>query len=84
MDEQEIETRHIKILETIFKGSRFETTDLRLREAAPGVVIAHLFWNVSNEPKPGKDPIKGLFTHVFVKNHGKWEITATQNTLIAN
>ena len=85
---QEIEERHIKIHESFLKGSIFEVTDLRLREAKPDVVIAHVYWKVSNIQKPGKDSlneaIKGIFTHVFLKNQDKWEITATQNTLMAN
>lgn len=72
---QEIETRHIKIHESFLKGSTFEVTDLRLREAKPGVVIAHVYWKVSNIQKPGKDPLnetmKGIFTHVFLKNQDK-------------
>lgn len=85
---QEIEERHIKIHESFLKGSIFEVTNLRLREAKPGVVIAHVYWKVSNIQKPGKDPLdettKGIFTHLFLKNQDKWEITATQNTPIAN
>lgn len=84
---QEIEERHIKIHESFLKGSFFEVTDLRLREAKPGIVIAHVYWNVSNIQKPGKDShygtMKGIFTHVLLKNQDKWEITATQNTPIA-
>lgn len=85
---QEIEERHIKIHETFLKGSIFEVTDLRLREAKPGVVVGHVYWKVSNIQKPGKDPLnevmKGIFTHVFLKNQDKWEVTATQNTPISN
>jgi uncharacterized protein (TIGR02246 family) len=85
---QEIETRHIKIHETFLKGSTFEVVDLKLREASPEVVIAHVYWKVSNIQKPGKESVnetmKGVFTHVFLKTQGKWEITATQNTPIPN
>lgn len=85
---QEIEERHLKIHESFLKGSIFEVTDLKLREAKPGVVIAHVYWKVSNIQKPGKDPLKetmkGIFTHVILKSQDKWEITATQNTSIAN
>lgn len=84
----EIEERHIKIHELFLKRSTFEVTDLRLREAKPGVVIAHVYWKVSHIQKPGKDPLnetmKGIFTHVLLKNQDTWEITATQNTLIAD
>ncbi len=85
---QEIEARHVEIHKSFLKGSTFEVSDLRLREAKPGVVIAHVYWKVSNIQKPGKDTLnegmKGIFTHVFLKNDDKWEITATQNTSIAN
>jgi uncharacterized protein (TIGR02246 family) len=83
---EEIEERHIQILETFLKGSRFEVMDLRLREAKPDVVIAHVYWKVSHIQQSGKlnETIKGIFTHVFVKNQDRWEITATQNTLISN
>ncbi len=85
---QEIEKRHIKILETIFKGSTFEATDVKLREVKPDVVIAHLHWKVTNIQKPVKDTLnetmKGIFTFVFLKNQGKWEIAASQNTTISN
>lgn len=85
---QEIETRHIKILETFLKGSKFEVTDLRLREISPEVVIAHVYWRVGNIQKPGKDPLKetmkGVFTHVFLKENDQWKIESTQNTLISN
>lgn len=80
---QEIEARHVQIHESFLKGSVFEVTGLKIREAKPGVVIAHVYWKVSNIQK---DPhtMKGIFTHVILKNHDKWEITATQNTSILN
>ena len=81
---QEIETRHVKILETFLKGSVFEMIDVELREVRPDVVIAHVFWKVSNIQKPGNETMKGIFTHVLLKNGDKWEITATQNTLTSN
>lgn len=85
---QEIEMRHVKIHEAFLKGSTFEVTDLKLREAKPDVVIAHVQWKVSNIQKPGQDSgtetMKGVFTHVFLKNQDIWEITASQNTLSKN
>ncbi len=84
---QEIEDRHIKIHETFLKGSKFEVTELKLREAKPGLVIAQVYWNVTDIQKNGpesKDTMKGVFTHTIVKNNSKWEVVSTQNTLIAN
>ncbi|MGL5264141.1 MAG: YybH family protein, partial [Candidatus Rhabdochlamydia sp.] len=79
---QEIETRHIKILETFLKGSIFEVIETKVREIKPEVVIAQVYWKVTNIQKSGAETMKGIFTHTFVKNNGTWEITSTQNTLI--
>lgn len=76
---QEIEDRHIEILKTFLKGSIFEVTGLRLREAKSDVVIAQVHWKVTNIQKP----MEGVFTHTFVKNKDEWEITSSQNTLIS-
>lgn len=83
---EEIETRHIQIHESFLKGTIFEVIELKLREATQDVVIAHVYWKVTHTQNSGKDPqpTKGIFTHVFLKNQDKWEITATQNTLITN
>lgn len=80
---QEIETRHIKILETFLKGSIFEVIKTKVREIKPEVVIAQVYWKVTNIQKSGAETMKGIFTHTFVKNNGTWEITSTQNTLIS-
>lgn len=79
----QIETRHVKIHETFLKGSIFEVVDTKVREAKPEVVIAQVYWKVTNIQKPGAETMKGIFTHTFVKNNNLWEIAATQNTLIA-
>lgn len=80
----EIETAH-QTLQTFLQGSRFEVADVRLREVPNGVVIAHVFWNVSNIQGQGRaffnENAKGIFTHVFLKNDGKWEIIASHNTI---
>jgi uncharacterized protein (TIGR02246 family) len=81
---QEIETRHVKIHEAFLKGYTFEVVNLRLREAAPDLVIAHVYWKVSNAQKPEESPMKGIFTHVILKKQDKWEIAASQNTQISN
>lgn len=85
LGKEEIETRHINILATFLKGSRFEAIDVQLRAIKPGVVIVHVFWEVTNIQNPEKEllggTLRGIFTHVLVKNNDKWEIAASQNTL---
>lgn len=85
----EIEDRHIKILQSFLKGSSFEILDTKLREIQPGVVIAHIRWKVQGfgNPKQESDKTKetreGIFTQVFSDANSKWEIVASQNTLVA-
>lgn len=79
---QEIEARHVKIHEAFLKGSLFEVIETKVREAKPEVVIAQVYWKVTNIQKPEAETMKGIFTHTFVKNNGTWEIASTQNTLI--
>lgn len=80
---EEIEVRHVKILETFLKGSIFEVLETRIREAKPEVVIALVYWKVTNIQKPGQEEMNGIFTHTLVKNNGSWEIASSQNTLIS-
>jgi len=80
-----IETRHIKILETFFKGTQCKVLNITQQEVTPEVVIAHVYWQLNNGNKGSlKEPMKGIYIHVFVKKHDKWQIIATQNTLISN
>lgn len=85
---EEIEIRHMIILKTFLKDSKMEILDTQLREAQPGLVIALVKWKVDHFRTPGTDLNQpgvireGVFTHVFIKPDKKWEITATQNTLI--
>lgn len=85
---EEIEARHIEIHQAFLKGSIFEVIDSKFREVMPNVVIALVYWKVSNVQKPGKESphnaMKGVFTHVLLKSQNRWEITASQNTLIPN
>lgn len=82
---EEIENRHTKILQTIFKGSTFELLDLSLREVQAGLVIALVKWRLHGFRKPGSDVTEvreGIITNVFIDQGGRWMITASQNTLI--
>ena len=83
----EIEERHLKIIQTLFKGSFLEIQDVKLREAQPGLVIALVSWKLEGFRNPGSDMSKpgvtrdGIFTQVFINRDKKWLITASQNTL---
>lgn len=81
---EEIARRHQLILDTFLNGSNFEVEKLRLRQASNNIVIAHVYWKVTNI-KPSRQKtlpstLKGIFTHTLINNEGKWQITSTQNT----
>ncbi len=84
----EIEERHVAILRTFLQGSLFSVVDMQFREVSPGLVIALVHWKLDGFYRPNQDRSSsgeiryGRFTHVFIKREGKWEITATQNTLL--
>ncbi len=86
----EIEERHVQILQTFLKGSDFQIVNLQLREVQPGLVIALVFWRLVGYRTPRSDMNKpgeireGIFTHVFINSDDKWKITATQNTIAPN
>ena len=80
-----IEVRHTKILDTFMKGSIFEVTDQQLREVQPRLVIANVWWKVTNIPPSDKpmshSMMEGIFTHLFVRHSQGWSIAFSQNTL---
>jgi uncharacterized protein (TIGR02246 family) len=86
---QEIQQVHNQFHKTSAKGSNFQITNLKIREVKPDVAIVHVNWTLSNIQTPGQQranpgTMKGIFTHVLVKNNGKWEIQSSQNTLQPN
>jgi uncharacterized protein (TIGR02246 family) len=81
----EIISRHEDVHLTIFRNSTLKTLDYALRLLAPGVVLAHIQWEMAgHEPPPGA-PFSaavrhGIITSVFVEQQGRWLIAAFQNT----
>lgn len=84
----EIEARHVQILQTFLKDSILQIQSTELREIQPGVVIALVRWKLLGnfsfhcEAHNSLDIREGVFTQVFIKSDHKWEITASQNTLV--
>jgi uncharacterized protein (TIGR02246 family) len=85
---EEIEQRHIKILQSFLKGSQFELVNLKLREVQVGLIIALVHWrlegyrNLTSDENEPTETREGIFTHVFVQFDKTWKIVASQNTLI--
>ena len=80
----EIEARHADVHRSIFRNSRLQTLDYSLRLLAPGVVLAHIRWEMTgHESPPGakfSDVRHGVITSVFVEHDGHWRIAAFHNT----
>jgi uncharacterized protein (TIGR02246 family) len=80
----EIEARHTDVHRTIFRNSKLQTLDYSLRLLAPGVVLAHIRWEMTgHESPPGAnfaDVRHGVITGVLVGHDGHWRIAAFHNT----
>lgn len=81
----EIEARHKDVHRTIFHKSTLRTLDYSLRVLKPGVVLAHIRWEMTgHETPPGApswaDVRHGIVSGVFVEQEGRWLIAALQNT----
>lgn len=82
----EIEKRHIDIIQGVFNGSTLSIEKTQFREVQPGLVVANVYWALDGFRLPNSDLPSdlrhGIFTQIFIQNNGKWEITASQNTLM--
>jgi uncharacterized protein (TIGR02246 family) len=83
----EIEKRHVNILQTFMKGSNLSVTNVRLREIKPGIVVALVNWKLEGYRHPRARinstgmVREGIFTHVLANTNNKWEIIASHNTV---
>ena len=51
----EIEFRHVKILQSFLKDSKLDILSTKLREVQPGLVVAIVKWKVDKFRQPGSD-----------------------------
>lgn len=68
-----------------FKGSVWETTDVRVQFLKPDVALVHVSWGISGDKDPDgtpRRPRRGIFTRVVIKEGGEWLIKASHNTNI--
>jgi uncharacterized protein (TIGR02246 family) len=85
---KESQYAHQVLHNTIFKTSVCEKTSVATRFITKDVAIVHLVWHFS-DPNPGPlpdgrsaGPNDGLATLVYVKQNGKWLMTAGENVTI--
>jgi uncharacterized protein (TIGR02246 family) len=83
----EIERRHVDIINSFLKDSQFFELTFILQKLSSEVVVAHVTWRLTNFREPQANNQKpgivrtGLMTHTFVKKDSVWKISVSQNTL---
>ena len=80
----EIEARHADVHRTIFRNSTLRTFDNSLRLLGPGIVLAHIKWEMTGHESPQGSRFPevrhGVITGVLVEHGGHWLIAAFHNT----
>ena len=69
-----------------FKESVWETTDVQVQFLKPDIALVHVSWGIKGDKDPDgtpRQPRRGVFTRVVIKEGGKWLIKASQNTNIS-
>jgi uncharacterized protein (TIGR02246 family) len=81
---EQIEAQHVRIHKTVMRNSQLWNTEYTVRKLTSEVAIAHVNWGMRGHEAPPEWHIpeirKGVLTVVLVRESGKWQITAAQNT----
>lgn len=75
-----IEHGHAAILKGIYAGSTIRYSLARVREVAPGVLVAHVDALLSVPAGPLAGEIRAIPSMVLVRDGGAWRIAAFHNT----
>ena len=81
----EIEKGLAAIFSTRAKSVTLKTLDLTVRFIRPDVAVAHVTNELSGLVSPAGEPLpphRELSVRVFVKEQGKWLVTAFHNTIV--
>jgi uncharacterized protein (TIGR02246 family) len=81
---KQIEDTHAEVHRTIFRNSSLKALDTSLRALAPGIVLAHINWEMTGHETPPGAPFqavrRGVITAVFLQQQGRWLLRAAHNT----
>jgi len=81
----EIESRQQERMQTVLREAKITLRDLRIRFIRPDVAVVHELHEMSgmlNADGQKMPPHEELGIRVFVKEEGKWLITAFHNTIV--
>ena len=80
-----IEKRYIDLHDSVYKLSTYTIDGLELHEIHKDLVMAYVPWYITQYSEQAdlgkKKTIKGITSHVFIKEDGEWKISATHNAL---
>ena len=77
------EEHHARLHVMQFKESVWATNDVQVKFLKRDVAIVHVSWGMSGDKDPDgtpRQPRRGIFTRVVIKEGGNWRIKASQNT----
>lgn len=83
----EIEKNHAVTHAGMFKESVWATLDIGIRLLGADMALVHVKWGLRGDKNPDGSPRlprEGFFTHIFVKQDGRWLIIAAHNTNIVH
>jgi uncharacterized protein (TIGR02246 family) len=74
---------HSRLLSVRFRDSTLTPLASSVRFLRPDLAVLHWSWRIDGDRNPDLTPRKprlGVFTMIVEKTHGKWLVTAAQNT----
>ena len=83
---QEIEAQHTTRLSQFIK-STYATKAVTVQFLKPDVALVHVDWRITGDTDPdgtARKPRDGVFLWIVVKQWGRWQVRAAQNTNVNN
>jgi uncharacterized protein (TIGR02246 family) len=79
---EEIEKGHIELFTGFYKDSRNIAAVQSIRFLRKDVAVVHVEWSLEFQKNGETKKVRAMNTMIMVKENGKWEIVAFQNTPI--
>jgi uncharacterized protein (TIGR02246 family) len=83
---ERIQAEHEATHATVFRQSRLNARNIRVKFLRPDVASLHMLWELTGLALPDGQSLpdrKGVLVYVLVRSAGEWRIAVGQNTDIA-
>lgn len=80
---EDVVNQHARLHQTMFKDSVWTTEGVRIQLLRPDTALVHIDWAMRgdlNADGTPRQPRKGVFTWLVVKDGGAWKMRAAHNT----